>query len=99
MLIALTSCNSDFLKEYSQDLSRAKTADDMNELLVGDCIPLSLFELGNSYFSYKNENYAMLHFMSDELTENVTAGSDPQQVSIRDDVSLFHVATEPVSRL
>jgi hypothetical protein len=85
MLIALTSCNSDFLKEYSQDLSRAKTADDMNELLVGDCtLPLGLFELSNSYFSYKNENYAMLHFMSDELTENVTAGNDPQQVSIRE---------------
>lgn len=84
-LLLLTSCSSGFLKEYSQDLSRAKTANDMNELLMGDCtLPLGFFELSNSKFSYSNYNYAMLHLMSDELTENVTAGCDPQQIGIRE---------------
>ena len=40
MLGALMSCSSEFLKEYSQDLNRVKTVDDLNELLVGDAICL-----------------------------------------------------------
>ena len=37
LLLTANSCSSDFLKEYSQDLSRVKTATDLNELLMGDC--------------------------------------------------------------
>lgn len=72
MLGALMSCSSDFLKEYSQDLSRVKTVDDLNELLVGDCyLPKGYFNISNSNFVVRNSNYVILHFMSDELQENI----------------------------
>lgn len=31
LLLLLSSCQSDFLKEYSQDLSRVQTPTDLNE--------------------------------------------------------------------
>ena len=31
LLMLLSSCQSDFLKEYSQDMSRAQTPTDLNE--------------------------------------------------------------------
>lgn len=49
--LVLASCSSDFLKEYSQDLGRVQTVDDLKELVVGDCLlPKSLFSNGYSYF-------------------------------------------------
>lgn len=67
-----TSCSSDFLKEYSQDLSRVQTPDDLNELLVGDCLlPLSLYNQDEGYSSFNGEyNYVVLNLMGDELQEN-----------------------------
>lgn len=68
----MTSCSSDFLKEYSQDLGRVQTPEDLNELLMGDCVlPLGFYSNVNSKCTYKNENYVVLHFMSDELQENL----------------------------
>lgn len=73
-----TSCTSDFLKEYSQDLARVKTADDLNELLVGSCnLPLAYYECDGEWI-YQNLNYAVLHFMGDELQENIQSGEDNQ---------------------
>lgn len=75
--LVLASCSSDFLKEYSQDLGRVQTVDDLNELLVGDClIPKSLFSIERSYFKTENDNYLCVHFMSDELQENVNTEED-----------------------
>ena len=70
LLLTATSCSSDFLKEYSQDLSRVKTVTDLNELLMGDCL-MPLGEAGVKYSTYyiHNTNYAVLHFMGDELQE------------------------------
>lgn len=68
----MTSCSSDFLKEYSQDLGRVQTPEDLNELLMGDCVlPLGFYSNVKSICTYKNENYVVLHFMSDELQENL----------------------------
>ena len=67
LLLMASSCSSDFLKEYSQDLSRVKTVTDLNELLMGDCtMPLGLFYYNYGGYS-ENENYALLHFLGDEL--------------------------------
>ena len=78
--LVLASCSSDFLKEYSQDLGRVQTVDDLNELLVGDClIPKSLFSNEYSYFQTENDNYLCVHFMSDELQENVNTEEDVDQ--------------------
>ena len=67
--IIAASCSSGFMEEYSQDLSRVQSAEDLNELLMGDCtMPLSYF-----YYNYggytENENYLLLHFLGDELQE------------------------------
>lgn len=70
--LSLTGCSSDFMEEYSQDLSHVKSVDDLQELVMGDCLlPLSLFEYSDYYYSYENPNYMVLHFMGDELTENL----------------------------
>lgn len=72
----MTSCSSDFLKEYSQDLGRVQTPEDLNELLMGDCVlPLGFYSNVNSICTYKNENYVVLHFMSDELQENLCSNT------------------------
>ncbi len=74
---SLTAC-SDFLEEYSQDLSYVQTVDDLQELVTGDCLlPLSLFEYSDYYYSYENPNYMVLHFMGDELTENIDPSRKP----------------------
>lgn len=73
----LASCSSDFLKEYSQDLGRVQSVDDLKELVVGDCLlPKGVFSNNNSYFQTSNPNFLCLHFMSDELQENVTTQGD-----------------------
>lgn len=87
-MIFVSSCSSDFLKEYSQDLSRVQTADDLNELLIGDCtMPLGLFSFTYSTYQYENTNYMVLHFMGDELQENLEISSDPDRIGSR---SIFY---------
>jgi hypothetical protein len=72
ILILTSSCTSDFLKEYSQDLSRVKTYQDLNEILVGSAyLPNSLFKYQYQSYSVTNQNYIILHYMSDELSENL----------------------------
>lgn len=73
------SCSSGFMEEYSQDLSRVKSAEDLNELLMGDCtMPLGLFYLSYSQIYIENENYAMLHFLGDELKETLDNDIQPE---------------------
>ena len=80
MSLCFTACSSDFLKEYSQDLARVQTIDDLNELLVGDCLlPKGYVNVQNYNLVLRNYNYAMLHFMSDELTENTSPAEDPDR--------------------
>lgn len=78
LLTLLTSCQSDFLKEYSQDMSRVQTPTDLNELMMGDCLlPLGLASISNSTYYIDNPNYAVLHFMGDELQENISTPGRP----------------------
>lgn len=51
--IIAASCSSGFMEEYSQDLSRVQSAEDLNELLMGDCtMPLSYFYYNISLLSW-----------------------------------------------
>lgn len=76
--LTLASCSSDFLEEYSQNLSRPTTATDLEELLIGDCLmPLGYIGIDNSMLNTENENYAVLHFMGDELQENISVEGRP----------------------
>jgi hypothetical protein len=78
LTFATVSCSSGFLKEYSQDLSRVRSAEDLNELLMGDCIlPLSLFEDFHGIYEVSNHNFMVLHFMGDELQENISTDRSP----------------------
>ena len=77
----MTSCSSDFLKEYSQDLGRVQSPDDLNELLMGDCVlPLGYYSNEHSMCQYENDNYAVLHFMSDELQENLCSDTEDSDI-------------------
>lgn len=80
LTLGVSSCSSDFLKEYSQDLARVKSMDDLEELLVGDCfLPKGYYYLANSMIYDGNYNYAVLHFMGDELQEYTRLFNDPSQ--------------------
>lgn len=82
LLLMASSCSSDFLKEYSQDLSRVKTVTDLNELLMGDCtLPLGVARMQNGMYYLNNTNYAVLHFMGDELQENISTSGKPDVMS------------------
>lgn len=72
---SLTSCDS-FLKEYSQDLAKVESWEDLDELLIG-----SAYMSPGSYASGIGSNYTQgtnlnpLHFMTDELEIDYGFGS------------------------
>lgn len=70
LLLSTTACG-DFLEEYSQDLARVKSFEDLNEILIGNAyLPTGLVvNAGYSVTPY-NTNYMILHLMTDELSEN-----------------------------
>lgn len=83
----LTSCSSDFLKEYSQSLGRVQTADDLNELLMGDCtLPLGTY---TTDAAIQNPNYMMVHFLGDELEEN-KPDYEPYNESFHEDIFPYY---------
>lgn len=85
--LSMTSCNSDFLKEYSQSLARVQSVDDLEELLMGDCLlPKGYVNIVASSWKYSNPNYAVLHFMGDELKENVDIEREPNSLGSREDM-------------
>lgn len=87
---ALASCSSGFLEEYSQDLSRPTTATDLEELLMGDCLmPLAYISTEGYMFTPYNENYAVLHFMGDELQENISVSGRPSPESVAEEYYPF----------
>ncbi len=59
---------SDFLKEYSQDLSKVESYTDLDELLLGDAyLPVGrVYSDGSVYV--ENSYFQTIHYMSDELT-------------------------------
>lgn len=61
MAITATSC-SDFLEEYSQDLSKVESWTDLDEVLLGDAY------FTPQTFSGNKDQLAILHYMSDEMS-------------------------------
>lgn len=76
-LFLLSSCN-DFLEEYSQDLTYAKTAADLDEILVGDGYmkvapqSTSVIALGSTDGFY----FPWIHLMDDDITQISTGDYD-----------------------
>lgn len=77
-ILMLTSCTGDFLKEYSQDLSRVTSFTDLDEVMVGSAfLPVGVTKNENYYIQQHNPNYILLHFMTDELEENLAPATNP----------------------
>ena len=63
----LTAC-SNFLSDYSQDLSKVETVADLNELLLGDAyLPVGFYEAYN--YSAPQPYNTFIHTMSDEIQQ------------------------------
>lgn len=59
---------SDFLEEYSQDLSRVESYTDLDEILLGEgYLPFSYVEMDGYYPSISDTYFQSIHYMSDEL--------------------------------
>lgn len=70
----LTAC-SNFLDDYSQDMSKVETVADLDELLLGDAyLPVGFYDGSNwDVANHGVQTYNMfIHFMSDELMMNKT---------------------------
>ena len=64
LLFILTAC-SNYLEEYSQDLSRVETVADLDELLLGEAyLPVGYYPDGAKTYNI------FIHFMADELKQN-----------------------------
>lgn len=74
LVLLFCSCDS-FLNEYSQDLTYAKTIEDLDEVLIGD----GYMKIGYSWMVglEKNEGlyFSWLHVMDDDIMEHPTGGS------------------------
>lgn len=69
MGLFLGSC-SNFLEEYSQDLSKIESYTDLDEVLLGDgYLPVGRIWNDNSYFEMENNFFQTTHYMSDELSQ------------------------------
>ena len=65
LLIACTN----FLSDYSQDLSKVETVADLDELLLGDAyLPVGYYEQYNSSVAQPYNTF--IHMMSDEIQQN-----------------------------
>lgn len=91
-LLMLTSC-SDFLEEYSQDMSKVETWEDLNELLLGDGYLPPCIYVANDYSgaSQLNKNLNIIHFMGDELIENPEVESSYDWLDYRTDMFSFYI--------
>lgn len=87
LLTASASC-SDFLEEYSQDKARVETWQDLDELLLGDGHLEPCRYSTEEGVSETPHNLDILHFMTDELTENPNTDIDP--ISYRENMFAFY---------
>lgn len=89
---------SDFLEEYSQDLSRVENYTDLDETLLGDgyltvgraYIDGGMWQLDNSYFQ-------VTHYMSDELIK-YTANNEEDIFYMQDEMFGWHTWQQEVGR-
>ncbi|MDE5612368.1 MAG: RagB/SusD family nutrient uptake outer membrane protein [Odoribacter sp.] len=79
LALGLTACG-DFLEEYSQNQRYAKTAQDLDELLRGECFMQAYYLSSNTQetmtpgSSGLEMNYPWLHVMDDDAEEFVVGG-------------------------
>lgn len=79
LIIPMSSC-SDFLQEYSEDLAYAKTAQDLEELLIGECY-MDYVKNSDAYLTGLEPTepkyyLPMLHVMDDDIAEHTGSSID-----------------------
>jgi len=104
--IGLSSCGS-FLEEYSQNLTYAKTAQDLNELLIGNGY-MENSSTSGGYFAplsmggYGEPNFPWIHVMDDD-SEEFVAGTTSYNSSWSTPVNVlsgfFHWQDRPFKKL
>ena len=93
LLLLLTSCK-DFLEEYSQNQVYATSAEDLDELLAGECF-MPWVGYINMYSqvtmsSVESYNYPWLHVMDDDSEEFLLGELAVSQASPRNVFAPFH---------
>ena len=69
IIASLLTARSNFLSDYSQDLSKVETVADLDELLLGDAyLPVGYYEQYNSSVAQPYNTF--IHMMSDEIQQN-----------------------------
>lgn len=73
LLLGTASCETDFLKEASQDLAKVETWQDLDEVLLGSAY-MQTDRVNPTEYSYSEIDYGdgldILHFMTDEIKES-----------------------------
>ena len=99
-VLALGSCG-DFLEEYSQNQRYATTAQDLDELLRGECFMQSSNLSSNTqetmgFSSGLTMNYPWLHVMDDDAEEFVDGGLASTSTYPRNVLgSFYHWGADP----
>lgn len=89
LVLLLASC-SNFLQEYSQDLSRVETYTDLDEVLLGDgYLPMGRIYIPNSSYRTENKYFQAVHYMSDEL-DVFSWDGDGDRMSIQEKMFGWH---------
>lgn len=93
LFIGLASCD-DFLEEYSQNQVYAETAQDLNELLIGECFMSAqrvyVSNQGTMSTTGIIYNYPWLHVMDDDSEEFLVGEVALSVASLRNVLGAFH---------
>ena len=93
LFLGLSSCG-DFLEEYSQNQVYVTSAEDLNELLVGECFMqwsyLYSVSTQKTMSSVSSYNYPWLHVMDDDVEEFVVGELAVSEASPRNVLASFH---------
>ena len=85
----LGSC-SDFLEEYSQDLSKVETYTDLDEVLMGEgYLPVGEYDVSYGGLADGVRCFQSIHFMSDELVNYINSKSG-DYAGILDEMFGYH---------
>lgn len=95
--LLLGSC-SNFLEEYSQDLSQVETYTDLDEVLLGDgYLPVGRVDVVNSNYVMEDDYFQCVHYMSDELIKYIT-NNEGDHHDIQETMFGYHTWQQVVGR-
>ena len=89
---------SDFLEEYSQDLSRVENYTDLDETLLGDgYLLIGRAFVESSMYNLENNYFQVTHYMSDELVK-YTQNNEEDIFNMQEEMFGWHTWQQEVGR-